>query len=549
MSSHVEISAMTRMSRLVVALALFGVAIPVALAAGEWKQKLATGMASDDSRVRIDAVRSVEPDDKGGVSALLSVIAMKEANRVDACIRAIAIERLAAVTDAKQLDLLSKALASKDPLQREAASIALGAKRSVESVDVIGKLADDKDPGVRRAAIRALGKIGEKKGIEVLLKRWEKVDKEKQKDWREVVLLEEALTALTESSQGRSREAWVAFWEKSKEGWKRPSEMTEDEKKAATEERKKAEAEKKEEVTTTLREIPISFTAEGRGPIPLLVIHDDSWKPTYFAPYLAGLEDICRIYTIELPNITKLKIKKRNIGGYPYWPYDELCDAFDEIRKQYKHEKFAIMAHGFSTMIAMRYLTKFPENVSHCILVGAFPGDDAYGDMLEKLGSKADGAMKDKELSHAVFSRFVTDEKTFTRFYQAKSDDELEALERKFFTIMFANPQDPEIAALWERAKRPAQTSLKVMKEEDCQSPPFDIMREKKGNTPMLVISGAKSIWFGTADGDRVAKNYPNSSHVVMQNSAMMPWFEENAAFTEAVRAFFAKHTPKAPKK
>lgn len=524
--------------------AAIGAGATVAVAGGGWKEKLQAGIDSDDSRVRCDAVRSVEPDDKGGIPALFSVLAMKEPNRVDARIRTIAIDRLAAAKDPKSVEAIAKMLNSKDTLQREAAALALGKLKAATQAGALAKMLDDKDPALRRAATRALGGIGELKSVDALLRRWEKLDKEKSRDFREVVLLDEALTALTETAHGRSREEWAAFWEKSGKGYKRPSEWTEEEKKAAAEAKKKAqeEASKKEDVTTTVREVPISFTAEGKGPIPLLVIHDDTWKPKYFQPYLGSLEDVCRIYTIELPSITKLKITKRNIGGYPYWPYDELCDAFDEIRKQYKHPKFAILAHGFTTMVAMRYLSKYPENVSHCILVGAFPGDDAYGDMLDKLGAKAAGAMKDKELSNAVLSRWITDEKTFTRFYTPKSDDELEALERKFFSIMFANPQDPEIEEIWERVKRPAQTSLKVSKEEDCESPPFDIMREKHPSVPMLVISGAKSIWFGPMDGDRVAKNYPVSQHVVLQNSAMMPWFEENAAFTDAVKGFFAKH-------
>jgi pimeloyl-ACP methyl ester carboxylesterase len=272
------------------------------------------------------------------------------------------------------------------------------------------------------------------------------------------------------------------------------------------------------------------------------VIHDDSWNPHYLTPYLSSLEDVCRIYTIELPSITKLEIKKRNIGGFPYWPYNELCDAFDEIRKQYKHEKFAIMAHGFSTMIAMRYLSKHGENVSHAILVGSFPGDDAYGKMLDKLSAKATGQLHDKELDHAVKFHFINDEKTFKRFYDPKSNEELEALEYKFFSLMFADQQDPEIAEIWNRCKLPKNVDLKAMQKEECESPPFDIMRETHPNVPVLVISGAKSIWFSAEDGKRVAANYPVSQHVVLQNSAMMPWFEENQAFTDAVKAFFKKY-------
>ncbi len=530
------------------ALVLGGVS--AAIAGSDWKTKLAQGITSDDSNVRIDAVRSVEVNEKGAVKALLNVLAMREQNRVDAHVRAAAIERMGAASDDKAVEEVAKALVSKDPVHREAAALALGTIKANQHLEAMLKLLDDKDPGVRRAAVRAAGEYGDLAAVDRLLSRWEKIDKEKSKDFREVMMIISALETITEVKYGRSFAKWKEFWDANKAGYKRPSQMSEEEKAKADEARKYAEAEeaKKEKVETTVRNIPLNFTTSGRGEIPLLVIHDDSWKPNYLEPYLAGLEDICKIYLIELPSITKLEIKKRNIGGFPYWPYDELCDAFDEIRKQYKHEKFALMAHGFSTMIAMRYLSKYGENVSHAILVGAFPGDDAYGNMLDKLSAKATGQLKDKELDRAVKFHFISDEKTFKRFYDPKSNEELEALDRKFFTIMFANPQDPEIAEIWKRCRRTASMNMKEMEKEQCQSPPFDIVREKKPNVPVLVISGAKSFWFGQADGDRVAKNYPNSQHVVLPNSGMMPWFEENAAFTDAVKGFFAKHAPKEKK-
>lgn len=541
-------------------------ALPAALAASDWRQKITRDfMVAEDTYVRIECVKSVEPNEKGAVKALLAVLAIREPNRVDASVRAAAIERLGAATDEKAIEEIAKALVAKDPAHREAAALALGRIKAPAHYDAVGKLLEDKDPSVRRAAVRSIAANGDLKGVDLLLRRWERLDKEKAKagspggeaargagDFRELSSIVAGLEVLTEQKHGRIYENWAQFWTKSKDGYKRPSEWTPEEKKAAEEARKKylEDEEKKENVTTTLREVPISFTASGKGPIPLLVIHEDSWSPKYFEPYLSSLEEVCRVYLIELPSITKLKIKKRNIGGYPYWPYDELCDAFDEIRKEYKHEKFAILAHGFSTMIAARYMSKYPENVSHAIFVGPVPSDDAYGGVLLGVRAKSTGLLKDPELKRAVDSRFIADEKTFKRDHEPKTDVELESLERKFFTLMFANQQDPEIAEIWERCKKPASTSLKVMFEEQCQSPPYDIAREKKPNVPVLVISGEKSMWFGPADGKRVAENYPINQHVVLKNSGMMPWFEENAAFTEAVKAFFVKHAPRdKPKK
>jgi pimeloyl-ACP methyl ester carboxylesterase len=59
---------------------------------------------------------------------------------------------------------------------------------------------------------------------------------------------------------------------------------------------------------------------------------------------------------------------------------------------------------------------------------------------------------------------------------------------------------------------------------------------------PVLVIMGEKSIWTSVGDGERVQKSYPVSQLVVLKESAMMPWFDENEKFTQAVKDFLKRH-------
>jgi pimeloyl-ACP methyl ester carboxylesterase len=519
-------------------------AIPSARASKDWRQKFDQGLKNPDSNVRTETVKDVEPDDKGGVKALLYVLSIKEGNTVDWHVRSAAIQRLSETTDEKALEELRKALQSKDPLVREGVALAMGRIAKPEWEEELAKLIEDKDAAIRRAGIRALKQYRAMKSIDPLLARWEKAAK--AHDFREEFLIWDALKTIAEMEKECDYKAWADWWKESAGTYKRPSDMSEEERKAAAEAADKAatEARRKEEYTTTLREMPVTLTVAGQGEIPLLVIPDDSWKPTYLQPYLQGLEDVCRIFIVELPSITKLdQSKLKREQNMVYYPYDQLCDAFDEIRKQYvKSEKFAIMAHGFSTLVAARYLSKYGDNVSHAIFVGCFPGDENYGNLLDGLTRKATGLLKDPELKKAVDFHWVYDTKKKTKQYQPKTDAELEALERKFFSLQFANWQDPEIEEIWLRCRKASNMSIKANDAEQSLSPPFDIMREKKPNCPVLVISGAKSLWFGPKDGDRVAKNYPNGQHLIMKESAMMPWFEEPGAFQDALRAFFEKN-------
>ncbi len=517
-------------------------AIPPAHASKDWRQKFDQGIKNPDSNVRWETVKDVEPNDKGGVRALLLVLSMKEQNTVDWHIRTAAIERLAATTDEKALAELEKGLKARDPLVREGVILALAKMGNPKYAGEIAKFLEDKDEGVRRAAIRALGAFRQMESIDPLLARWEKAAAEQ--DFREEFLIHEALEKITEIKKDRKYKEWADWWQANAGTFKRRSDMSAEEREAAEKEEEKAvtEARRKEEYTTTLRDMPVTFSVQGQGEIPLLIIPEDSWRPSYLEPYIECLQDICRIYIVELPSITKLdKSKLKREQSMYYYPYEQLCEAFEEIRKQYAKDKFAILSHGFSTLVAAEYLSKYGENVSHAIFVGCFPGDQAYGNLLDKLTARA-VQWKDPELKNAVNFHWVYDTKLKRKAYQPKTDQELEALERRFFSLMFANPLDPEIEEIWLRCRKPSNMSLKANEAEQCLSPDFDIMRAKKPNCPVLVISGAKSMWFGPNDGDRVAKNYPVSEHVVLKESAMMPWFEEPGAFQKAIRDFFAKH-------
>jgi pimeloyl-ACP methyl ester carboxylesterase len=534
------------------AVALAVVALGLPLVAANWQQEFVQGIKSKDSNVRRRAVSGVDADSPAGLKALLSVVAEQDPSSHDWFIRAEAIDRLGSVYEPrarKAFDgYLKKALKKLRTPQLDSAMIeAAGMIADPTYVELLGPVLAHKrlTPPVLYATVRALGKIGDLSAVGPIMAAWEKF--QDPRDYRLDVVAAAALSEITEQEFGRSFQPWKAFWDANGEGYVKPSDggSTGAGETGAEEDGGAKKKEEKEQITTVARDTlgtDLEFTTTGRdGAVPLLVIHDDSWTPNYFDPYLSCLDDVFKIYYVELPAVSKLKIKKRNIGGFPFYPYDELCDAFEAARKELKIEKFALLAHGFSTMIAQRYLSKYPGNVSHAIMVGTFPGDDAYGNMMDVLRAKA-SSRKDKELERAVDFHFITDEKTFTRFYDPKDDEELEALERKFFSIMFADPQDPEIAKIWQRSAKPTSRSLKLNEAEQSQSPPFDVMREKRPPVPVLVISGQKAIWFGPADGKRVAANYPVSQHVVLKDAANMPWFDDPGGFEGAVRSFMKQY-------
>jgi pimeloyl-ACP methyl ester carboxylesterase len=518
------------------------VLIPAFAFAGKaWKKTFNRDFNNFNSDLRRKAVESVDPNSKSGLKVLLQVVAMKKLAVMDWHIRWGAIEALSGIHKEKYMrEFEKKGLNSKYPAIREGCILALGLKKNPAYLPRIKKGLEDPDPAVRRAAGHALANIRKKESINALVARWEKESMET--NFRECIAYWTSLRKLTGRRFKKDFHTWQEWWLNVRDKYKFPEEMTEEEKKKQAEEeakkgkgkgKKGAAEEEGEKETTVVRGIPLTFKTRGTG-IPLLVIHDDTWYDNYFEPYLSSIEKVCKIFYIRLPEVDSFENLKRNIGGMPYYPVDKLVDAFEELRTKFKYRKFAIMAHGFSTLIAQRYLTRHSEKVSHMILMGALSGDEAYGIILNNI-EREGNATKDKEMTRMAWWHTIIDEKKNTKQYEPKSDAEKRALQRKMFSMYFANPQDPEIFSIFDRCKKP-------LDYPECLSPEFDTYREKKVPVPILILMGAKCLWTNLKDGERIQKNYPRAELVVFQKSAMMPFIEENAKFTEEIKKFFKKY-------
>lgn len=514
--------------------------VAVALAAESWEREFAQGIGSNDSNLRYKVVTDLDPNIEKARDLLLGVLARETWH-----VREGAIDRLAEMTDATGIEELKKHLVKhSNEYVREGIALALGKKRDTIN-HAIPALSDKSDKVRRAIAMRAAANPTK----ELIVALIDRIETEKDPDIRAFV--RHALEEATGQYFAYSAQDWKNWWFSNQESWKpkepegpptgKPGEEGGLPLRPKTEEDKKAEEEgrKASESTTTLRDVELTFKELGRGG-PLFILPELYRSGGYMEREMSTLEDVARLFYIDLPPLSKFR-GLQNVGatGRPYYPLDKLADAFEELRKERKQERIAIMGHGMAAWVGIRYATKYPKQVSHLVLVSTWPSNSAWSKGLDRV--LADGKQrKDAEQEHCA-QNWVVDVNTGKANYEPKDPQEQEALNRMRWTLNFADPRNALAFHYYKTTHRDLG---------GCIIPEFDIAKEKSNPVPTLIVVGThpRALWMSMGDVKQFQKFYPNSEVLQCPNSGQMPMIEDFETFSKGVRAFFKKYPFKKPK-
>jgi pimeloyl-ACP methyl ester carboxylesterase len=499
----------------VAAAALVGVSF---VGADSWEKEFATGMSSPDSNVRAAAVKALDPSVKKARDYLYNVL-----EKETWYVRLAAMETLARAEGDALADVKKALEKESSPLVRDGIAIALASRRETDLTPAVIGALKDKHPVVRRSAAVALVQCPTKECIPALIEAWEK-----EKVVEVCAFYREALEKITGKFAGATYGEWQDWWRAVEHDFVvGKKEKDEAEEKKAEEQGKKAA-----ESTTVLRGVELNYKERGAGG-PLFVMPEYGMNRTYLEKHLEPIESVARVFYIDLPEASKFKdLQAVGATGMPYYPIDKLVDAFDELRKERKQDQIAIMGHGMSGWIAMRYATRYPKNVSHLILVSTWTSGKAWADGRQR--TEVDGKST-KNLEQEHFAQACTvDIQTGKHGYEAKDQAEAAALDRMSFSCYFVDPRDSLLAFFWPAARREMGGVL---------IPEFDIGKEKGNPVPTLILVGAnpRALWTSTQDAQQLAKYYPNASVVPLPGTNRMPMLEDHEAFTKSVKGFFKK--------
>lgn len=495
--------------------------------AGLGKREFAQAAASPDSHFRYHQFLKLDPDDKGERKLLMAVIGGQSGKYASWHDREAGIAALARATSEDAVEDIVKELdRDRNYLVRQGLCAVVAQKGGDQFWEPLVKaLTEDKDPRVRREAANALAQFRKKETVGALIEHWKE-----EEDPLVHNFIRSSLEALTKRYHGPDPQPWDDWWKAVHDEFVMGS-TDEEAEKLAEEEGNKAK-----EGTTQARDVNIGFVERGAG-TPLLVIPPYGYAKEVIMPFMTELEKRNKIFYIDLPPISEFKNLAPGAGGMPYYPIDKMVEAFEEIRKERKLGRFAVMAWGFNSWMALRYASKYPQAVSHVVLVAPVSGDQEYGRASQRMITDGEKS-GDIELWHLGLSRSINGQSgksTHDEFHEQKQlaypDGEREAIARKEWTVRFANQHDRISAHYFPLRERQLGGVL---------IPQFSVTAEPELRCPVMIIVGKHTIYASIPDCKTIQKHY-GAILQVYPGSADMPHIEESERFNKDLAKFLSR--------
>ena len=499
---------------------------------GVSKSAIGKALRSPNSLIRHDTWTKMNPEEKSQFSMLVKIMAKMPWFDRDGTIKALATAASDEVLE-KMINGLKK---NKDRAVRQGMAVALAKMDDPIFYKHLYEALDDKDPTVRRVVVHSLRVHKKPEAVDALVKRFQK-----EEDPVVKTFLERSLNELTQAYRGPKAEYWLSWWETAKNDPDyKLGETDEEAKKAAEDLGHKL---KKRRTVSILGGVTLESSERGSGiGVPILIIPPYGYSENIMLPFLSGLEARHKLHYIKLPPLKSFKnLRVVSAKQIPYYPIDQLVDAFEDLRKETKEERFAIMACGMNSWIAMRYAKKYPRSVAGILLVAPLSGVKEYAratDRFERQGK----SKKDTEMHYFGLTRRFnsqTGESNLDSYQReneiSKWDGEGGCIDRRSWSLFFQDERDYVISMLYP-VKNHVMGSVAI--------PDFDLFKEQKPalRIPALVITGRSSLYNSIEDSKAIAKYYRGLC-LVYGYSSCMPFCEESKRFNKDVAGFLKKFT------
>ena len=506
------------MIRSAFALLLLGAAAPAAgqpIEPRDFKRQFAAAGGSWERRALI---LRLDPADRAARKLLVKGVLETQ----EWFLREAAIERIAATRDPRALDALK---GERDPLAREGVALALGRQGDPGHVPFLLGLLRDKRAVVRRGAAIALRAFRDRLVVDGLIAAWEG-----EPAFEVWIHLLESLEALTGERDLRSAQAWRDWWDTVGAEWVAPDPDP-------------AADGSGERIRAAAGGTRLDLRSRGRGS-PLLVLPEYGYERGYLETWLRDLEDASQVLYLDLPGAADFEdppLEPAPGLPDPYYPIDRLVAAFEALHGQLVAERkiqdvpFAVVAHGLSGWIAMRYAALHPGRVRRLILVAPYSGGAAWEAGRERVERRG-GEVGDPEMVHFAQSQLYGG-------YEAQSEDEEEALQRKEWTLYFADPRGLEIGRLYgpvvsKGEGEEAYEMRQLLRPLGTVAiPEFELSALDRQRVPTLVCHGERAVRTSLEDAQAVAAHF-GGKVVRFKRSARAPFVEDHDAFVAAVRDF-----------
>jgi proline iminopeptidase len=269
----------------------------------------------------------------------------------------------------------------------------------------------------------------------------------------------------------------------------------------------------------------------GKG-APIIVLHGGpDFDQSYLLPEMDRLSDSHRLIYYDQRGRGK---SASNVRPEDVTLASDIADL-EKVRQSFHLESVTLLGHSWGTVIALEYALKYPERVSHLILMN--PGPASREDYLQ--------LRKDwlEKWPDAMAQRKAIAE---TAAYKEGDPEAVTAYYRIHFKPALTRPEDYEKLIVRMRASFSKEGVLKARAVEDrlmqdtWASPEFDLLPKLKTlKIPTLVLSGDHE-FIPAATAEHIAQVIPNARLVILKGCGHFTFMECPAETHGQIDAFFA---------
>jgi proline iminopeptidase len=267
------------------------------------------------------------------------------------------------------------------------------------------------------------------------------------------------------------------------------------------------------------------YIEDGSG-VPCLVMHGGlGLDHTLYKRSLGSLAEDCRLLFYD----------QRGNGRSERPPLEtitipQLAEDAEALRQHLNLESMTVMGHSYGGFVALEYATRYPERLSHLILLDTSPG--VFEPTADELAERGDDSWITPQVRHAleVFGG------------PPPVDDEDFASKLAEMAPAYMRTISPEVLlSFMEGAVLDAKAMIRGFEVLEGWSV---VDKLERITCPTLVVCGRYDLFTPPECSKRLATAIPGAELVWFEQSGHMPWLEEPDAFFDSVKDFLRRCQP-----
>jgi proline iminopeptidase len=275
----------------------------------------------------------------------------------------------------------------------------------------------------------------------------------------------------------------------------------------------------------------------GKGPVIIVLHGGPDFDQSYLLPEMDRLSDSYRLIYYDQRGRGK---SASNVRPEDVTLASDIVDL-EKVRLYFHLESVTLLGHSWGTVIALEYALKYPERVSHLILMNPGPASrEDYLQLRKDWLEKRPEAMAQRKAISETTAYKEGDPEAVTAYYQIH------------FKPALARPEDYEKLIARMHADFTKEGVLKARAVEDrlmqdtWAKPDFDLLPHLKAlKIPTLVLSGDHE-FIPAATAEHIAQVIPNARLVILKDCGHFTFMECPAETHGQIDAFFAGTTKSA---